>query len=362
MGINRENYEAYLLDELEGRLSEKERQELRDFLATNPDCALEAELEDAQILPREKISFPNKDSLRKELPDSGTPLSVENFDLYSIARMEGDLTTEQADKHELLLQEQPVLRHEWEKWLQTRIPGEHTPYPWKASLKRKVPAYRRLAWPAILSAAAAVALIAILFIFRDNNADHIASEASIRMPVIEQPDVKVPVTPPAVKQQQTSAVLHGMETATIGSEITSAEVVSETGSPSAQMQDAYEQNLPVSPRPFRAALAANTIPAPVIQGNYDRIRPLQIPETPVHMNGVSIATLAEMDLQEVVEVYAEEKDFSIWTIANAGIRGINRITGSDIALFAARDDEGEISGFQLKSRRLNITTPLEREE
>jgi hypothetical protein len=80
------------------------------------------------------------------------------------------------------------------------------------------------------------------------------------------------------------------------------------------------------------------------------------------MNGVSITMLAEMDLQEVVEVYTEEKDISIWTIANAGIKGINRITGSNIALLAARDDEGEISGFQLKSRRLSITRPLEREE
>jgi hypothetical protein len=362
MGINRDNYEAYLLDQMEGRLSEKEQQELRNFLVLNPDCALEAELEDAQILPCENIPFPNKDSLKKEIPDFHTTLSVENFDLYSIARMEGDLTEQQASMHELLLQEQPELRSDWEKWLQTRIPAEHISYPWKQSIKRKVPAYRRISWPAILSTAAAVALVAILFIFRGNDADSIASEESFRMPAIEQPEVEVPVTPPVVRHQPTSAAVDEMEAAMIIPDLTQAEVVSVTDSSSYQLQGENEEELPVSSRPLRAALAANTIPAPVIQGHYDRIRPLQIPETPVHMNGVSITMLAEMDLQEVVEVYTEEKDISIWTIANAGIKGINRITGSNIALFAARDDEGEISGFHLKSRRLSITSPLEREE
>jgi hypothetical protein len=63
-----------------------------------------------------------------------------------------------------------------------------------------------------------------------------------------------------------------------------------------------------------------------------------------------------------VEAYAEEKNLSLFSIASAGIRGINRITGSDIELYAAKDDEGEISGFQFKSKRLNISTPLQKPE
>jgi len=59
--------------------------------------------------------------------------------------------------------------------------------------------------------------------------------------------------------------------------------------------------------------------------------------------------------------YTRERDFSMWTIANTGLKGINRITGSDISLMASRDEEGEVSGFQLKSRRFSMTRPLGRE-
>jgi len=363
MGINRENYEAYLLDQMEGRLSDEEQHELHDFLAMNPDCAFEAGFETAQILPREEIEYPDKNALRKTMPDSHTPLSVSNFDLFSIARLEGDLTETQVREHELMLKEQPVLQSEWEQWLQTRLTGEDIVFPWKESLRHKPPLFRRLPLSAILSAAAAVALIAVLFIFRDNPVERITSEEPVRMPAIEQQEVKVPVTPPVVREQTSPEADAVRENAlTNPEEIVLTEAVAAPEDPADQGQDATGKELRVSPRPLRAALAANTIPAPVVDGNYDRIRPLQIPETPVHMSGVSVNRLAGMNLQEAVETYAEEKDISIWTIANAGIKGINRITGSNIALFAARDDEGEVSGFQLKSKRLNISTPLERNE
>ena len=109
-------------------------------------------------------------------------------------------------------------------------------------------------------------------------------------------------------------------------------------------------------------LAANSIAAPVARGEYDRIKPFRIPDSPVHMNRITLSRLADMNLQEMVEEYAEKKNFSIWTIAGAGIRGINRITGSDMELMAAKDNEGDVTGFQFKSKLLNITTPLAKQE
>ncbi len=69
MDINRNNYEAWLLDLLEGSLSEEEVQEVRDFLLLNPDCALGFDDFEPWILEAEEISFPGKAKLRKELPD-----------------------------------------------------------------------------------------------------------------------------------------------------------------------------------------------------------------------------------------------------------------------------------------------------
>ena len=41
---------------------------------------------------------------------------------------------------------------------------------------------------------------------------------------------------------------------------------------------------------------------------------------------------------------------------------INRLAGSDISLMAPRDEEGEVSGFRLKSKRISLSRPLSRDE
>jgi hypothetical protein len=112
----------------------------------------------------------------------------------------------------------------------------------------------------------------------------------------------------------------------------------------------------------RSILAARLPAAPVQPGTYDRIRPLYLPPSTVNQRNISLSSLASMDLQEVVEEYAREKDLSLWSVASAGIRGIHRLTGSDLQLYAARDEEGEVSGFQFKSRNLNISSPLDKSE
>jgi len=68
-----------------------------------------------------------------------------------------------------------------------------------------------------------------------------------------------------------------------------------------------------------------------------------------------------MDLQELVEEYSKEKNFSLWNVASAGINGINRLTGSEISLMSYRDDNGEVSGFRLKSKRFSLSRPLGQE-
>jgi hypothetical protein len=94
----------------------------------------------------------------------------------------------------------------------------------------------------------------------------------------------------------------------------------------------------------------------------DQIQPLYIPPVDVQGSSLTLAQIYDQGLQELAENYVEENDISLWTIANAGIKGINKLAGSDISLLASRDEEGDISGFRLKSKRFSITRPLGREE
>ena len=75
-----------------------------------------------------------------------------------------------------------------------------------------------------------------------------------------------------------------------------------------------------------------------------------------------MAQLAEMDRQTLIRDFAEEHNISLMSVANVGIKGINKLTGSDISLLASRDEEGEVSGFQFKSKRLSISSPISHKE
>lgn len=94
----------------------------------------------------------------------------------------------------------------------------------------------------------------------------------------------------------------------------------------------------------------------------DQIEPLPIASVTVPAGSMTLAQLSELGVQGIIEEYAEQKDLSLWKIAHAGINGINRLAGSDISLMASRDEEGDVSGFQLKSKRFSLTRPIHRDE
>ncbi len=64
--INKDNYEAYFLDFLEGNLSEKDKKELELFLKENPKLGEELKAYDNSLflIPDMEISFKEKESLR----------------------------------------------------------------------------------------------------------------------------------------------------------------------------------------------------------------------------------------------------------------------------------------------------------
>ncbi|MEA3461508.1 MAG: hypothetical protein U9R49_06490, partial [Bacteroidota bacterium] len=94
----------------------------------------------------------------------------------------------------------------------------------------------------------------------------------------------------------------------------------------------------------------------------DKIEALYIPPVPVHLSSLTVGQIYDMDLQEVVESYAEGSNFSLLTIANAGIKSINKLAKSDISLMASRNEEGDVSGIWLKGKRFSLSRPLGQKE
>lgn len=117
--INEENYEAWFLDHLEGRLSAKQAEMLAAFLEARPD--LRAELDaaaDFSSLTPPPEDFGPKDRLKKS--------EVEAREMLLFDLAEGNLNPEDRRRAEKLL-EDPEARKEYEVWKRARLQPQGVP-------------------------------------------------------------------------------------------------------------------------------------------------------------------------------------------------------------------------------------------
>ena len=367
MEINRHNYEAYLLDQLEGNLSVEDQQKLHNFLLLNPDCNRELSEMEPWILEGEEVHYENSQLLKKEFPNHSTILTEHNFDLFSIARTEGDLSGEQVAAHQNMVNADDLNAKHWEQWQQTRLVPEPIIFEGKGKLRHSHRPRIRVITMAVISAAAALALLFVLFnstqeLSRpESNIQAVQEEDSPQVyDVPMQAETQVAMVDPVEQQSvQTTADTQPQKV----KEPLMFSIKKDHDRPlefESKATVVPEDNL--SPRVLAQATTHLSNPAVSMEVLPDKIEPLNVPPVPIHMSSLSVAQISELGLQEVIEDYAEEKDFSLWKVAEAGIKGINKLAGSDISLMASRDDEGDVSGYQLKGKRFSLTRPLGREE
>lgn len=367
MKIDRHNYEAFLLDQLEGNLSVDEQQELYDFLRMNPDCSMKLSEVEPWILENGNISYHNSKLLKKELPDSSSLLTDQNFDLFSIARMEGDLNAEQIGAHQTRLEADDQNAFLWQQWQQTRLSPEPLEFQGKDRLKHRNNTGGRLIILGVISAAAAVAMLFILFRTGPELPQQELYTQSPRESASEQA-MEIPIQA-EILSEEVNAGENQMAQATVApraqkkKDPVSLSIEKDHGRP---IEFEPEKNIvtmdDLQPRVLDQVAKQLNRSATALGVAPDQIEPLYVPPVPVHMSSLSLAQLSEFDLQEVIEDYTEEKDLSLWKIAKAGVKGINKLAGSNISLMASSDDEGERSGYQLKGKRFSLTRPLGQED
>jgi hypothetical protein len=94
MVIDRSNYEIWLIDWLDGNLSSDQIETVMSFLEINPDIKAEFdEMSSLSIKPQE-TNFLNKEKLKKSLRE----LSISQFEYLSIAYLENDLRPAQLNE------------------------------------------------------------------------------------------------------------------------------------------------------------------------------------------------------------------------------------------------------------------------
>lgn len=150
--INKNNYEAFLLDYIEGTIGKEDAKLLTEFLDKNPELKLEMEDLELVTLPMEqKFNF-DKNSLKRTI-------GLHNAEEYIIASIENVISTEDKEDLEDLLSSSNEAKELFNRYEKTILPIEHISFPHKKQLKRKNNA---LVYLTPLAGAAAVALLFIL--------------------------------------------------------------------------------------------------------------------------------------------------------------------------------------------------------
>lgn len=366
MDINRNNYEAWLLDLMEGSLSADEVQGVRDFLLLNPDCDSGIEEMETLMLDVEEISYSGKEGLRKVLPDHSSKISETDFDLLSIAMLEGDLTRTQEDEYFKELKGDEDKLKEWIQWKQLKLEAKNILFDRKDLLKKKTALRSRVIWISIASAAAALLIFFSLLDFDQglNPNIQISPEAEA---FIEGPgEIQVLETPETPEIKPLSEELSALKPLLGESEPVKFSIKKQQPPPEKpdQVSDTIQTNVQeaaIQERPLKLARLDRSLISQHLQVSYDKIEALEPAGYPAYSDQAADDLYAEDGLRRSYKEFVEKKDISLLKIASAGVEGINKLAGSDLSLDVSRDGEGEVRGFRFRSNLLSVDSPVKKQ-
>jgi hypothetical protein len=120
--INRQNYESYFLDYIDGKLAPHMLEEFNSFLSLNPDLAEEIDGIDQVNLLAEEFPFLTKENLKKE--DTGDILS--EIETLLIGYLEGDLTPQQMAQVEQMCKDSESVASALARFKRTKLDAEES--------------------------------------------------------------------------------------------------------------------------------------------------------------------------------------------------------------------------------------------
>jgi len=163
---------------IDNELSVTERTEVENFVAQNPDLAIELKMFQQVTLEDEKMLFEQKDLLFKK----ENLVTKENYEEYFLLSVDNELSATENDEVEKFVLQHPQLQNEFTLLQKTRLEPENLVFRDKKILYRKeerrvVPIF----WLRISAAAAIIGIVSLTWFFTYNNqssSDNVAVEIS----------------------------------------------------------------------------------------------------------------------------------------------------------------------------------------
>jgi len=336
--------------------------ELMSFLKENPDLKIELEeFEEINVKP-DKKRFESKKSLKKTFI-----VNDSNFDDLCIANLEGDLNEEEATLFQNWLQENPLKVKEFELYKKARIIPEKITFDFKSTLKKS--SGGRIVTPKVwgyFSAAASIIILIALYIF-------ISQPGAIENTPISEiiTDTTTIETKPQTSPEYQTKTEVEKENIPFNKPGDSKQQKIKPRSNNIIEKPVITQDVNIVPD------KSNRLTKPVtIELTLNKIRLKEINTLPEKSILVALVPVKNFEVfentysgltlsQKVVksfksEILMEEKDkinpdvLTLWDIADAGIRGINKIIGWKMELDKEYDENGDLLALGFDSNIISL--------
>ncbi len=355
MEINRNNYELYMIDYLDAKLSAVQQAELMLFLAENPDLQAEFDLLQNAIIDDElhPIPFELKQELKKQ-----ECIQVSQYDELLVAKLEGDLDHIELAKLHADMHVYPELQSSFEQFQKTKLRVDETiVFAQKSSLKKQAQVFALFTKLRIVSSIAAAFLVILaLWFFQSNRTENNNTASISNTSKIKSKNEK----PIFANADKSSKQIEHIRPNGLRSKVRETNSIDPTLKVSAiervNMSVAHIETKDVSPKalmlepliekeikPIQYAVKAKSNEANVIATN-NYLTPQEYLQKMINANAQN--TVVDQNKPSS----ANDKNTSNIGFALLGL--FNKATGSDVKLVRRYDNDGKLTGYSVAANTL----------
>ena len=355
MNITRENYEAYIIDYLDGKLDPVQSAELMHFLSQNPDLEEELnEFENIKINSSKEMKM-NKEELRKDFSDI-KQINNENFDEFCVANFEGDLNSHDEFRLKEYLNKHPEKQKDFNLYSKIYLSPDYSiKYSGKDSIKKISPFISRKNLLLYATSVAAALILLILLFYMPGKyregiseiqvADNITEENISTQKEIEN---NIEVTKELIPGEKKLKPLYNTRNKQIA-EKKSDNLLKDNAD---DKRESLEYLNPISSQLNYTVEYTDLIMNKGIKTTKN-----------LYENKDVLKEFANKDVENINDYSIQEiilNKINVWALAEAGIKSFNYLTESEVMLRKQISSEGKVVAFALNSESFSISSPLKK--
>jgi hypothetical protein len=361
MEIDRSNYEIWFIDWLDGNLNSFQVEQLKFFLNENPDIQEELNDLNSLNLAPSLSTYPYKEHLKK----SPSEISQLQFEFLCAAYLENDSSDIQNSELMEIVNSYPDRKKTFNLMMKTRLAPARMTYKHKNRLRKQTVVQKVIRLSIIgLSTAAAIALVIITYsvlpgntsLKTGNSARSFLADSTLQSssPVIATNRIIIDSTSIIAerKGEKRPASLHRLNPVITNSDLAIAV------SDDSVITKIDQQGISVNKVPVFAQVDLNKeIPGNTLVASNTSI---YIPEDGRSKIGRFISrTFREKLLKEKTPPDSPLKGYEI---AEAGVSGLNKLFGWEMALDKKNDENGQLKSVYFSSKILKFNAPVKKSE